>query len=1243
MEARRDRSFSPALLVTVLALAVLAFPGLTAAAGPQVSNVQAYQRPDRKVEVSYDLSNAPSSGATVSIKFSQNGGVSYTITPSVSALSGDVGEGIGNGHHTIVWNAPSTLPAEFYSTQMKAAVTVSETGGGGGGTITITLPGGVTMEFIHIPAGTFTMGSPASERGRWDDEDLHQVTLTQGYYMGKYEVTQAQWQAVMGTNPSEFSSCGGDCPVENVSWNEICGGATGSSCTSSSFIGKLNAYLGTAKLRLPTEAEWERAARAGTETPFSFGDDTSCLMDDCSLCTTFDRYMWWCGNSGSQTQRVGSKQPNGYGLYDMHGNVFEWVADRYGDYPSSSVTDPTGPLTGSLRVLRGGSCYNIAQYCRSALRFLNSPGDRSGDLGVRLAGSESSVQSGTGFSGTFAVDLRNGGGSPPLSGAGPNTYLIPASAHAPGKHGTSWVSDVVLYNVGKDTASVNLYYLEGNHDNRLVTGKRVSVPAEVSVKLGDVVGSTFGGSSSSGALYLGSDQPLKVASRTYNDASSGTYGQFIAGMPTGELIGASETVRLIQLTRNGEYRANIGFANASDTEVTVEVKLYGSDGSYIATRSYTIQPYGFYQKTDIIGTDISDAYAVISSSTSGARFYTYASVIDNRTGDPVFITPRAGAASTGKSLYIPGSAHVNGAGGTQWRTDMEIHNPGNSAASYRVELLKRDQANSSPQSKIYNLAPGHSVRYTDALNTVFGFTGTAALRITPSSGTVMVTSRTYNKTSEGTYGQFIAAVPASRAIAEGESVPLVQLADSASTSSGYRTNIGLVNTTNKTIAITADLHDGFGSRLGTSTVNLRAFEYTQMDRIFRSVASATLDNCYAVLGTATSGGAFLTYGSVVDNRSGDPVYVPATGGGGGGGGTCTITMSSPNGGESWRIGSTHTVQWTKSGLACGSEVRAELLKGGQVVSTIRTATPNDGALTWTIPSSLSAASNYSVRLTDLGGTGASDTSDGYFSLTGGSPAEITITLPGGVTMELVHIPAGAFMMGSPTDERGRSSGEDLHQVTLTRGYYMGKYEVTQAQWQAVMGTNPSHFSSCGGDCPVEQVSWNDVCGGTTGSDCASSSFIGKLNAYLGTTKFRLPTDAEWERAARAGTQTEFSFDVPSNWDTDCGSFPEGEAHMWWCGNMGAQTTHRVGSKQPNGYGLYDVHGSVWEWVADWYSDYAPSAVTDPKGPLSGSIRVKRGGNWVSLARLCRSATRGGDRPGSGADLMGLGFRLARSE
>jgi formylglycine-generating enzyme required for sulfatase activity len=216
------------------------------------------------------------------------------------------------------------------------------------------------MEFVLIPAGTFQMGS---NDGDGDEKPVHTVHITQPFYLGKYEVTQEQWQAVMGKNPSQFK---GDLtlPVESVSWEDV-----------HEFIGRLNTReRGTAYYRLPTEAEWEYAARAGSTTAYSFGDSAG----------QKGRYAWCGYNAGGKTHPVGQLQPNAWGLYDMHGNVWEWVEDWYGDYPGGTVTDPGGASSGSYRVYRGGGWRLVARGCQSAVRSNASPGDRYGHLGVRL-------------------------------------------------------------------------------------------------------------------------------------------------------------------------------------------------------------------------------------------------------------------------------------------------------------------------------------------------------------------------------------------------------------------------------------------------------------------------------------------------------------------------------------------------------------------------------------------------------------------------------------------------------------------------------------------------------------------------------------------------------------------------------------------------------------------------------------------------------------------------------------------
>ena len=227
-----------------------------------------------------------------------------------------------------------------------------------------TVTNSIGMSFVLIPAGSFTIGSPADEPGRNDDERQHPVTISKPFCLQTTEVTQKYWTQVTGSNPSCFKDCGNDCPVETVSWND-----------AQEFIKKLNQMESGAKYRLPTEAEWEYACRAGSKGRFCFGDEEAKLGE----------YVWNGGNSGSKTHPVGKKKPNALGLYDMHGNVWEWCQDWYGDYPTSQVTDPTGPKAGENRVLRGGSWSNDAKYVRSASRNRYGPDYRNYGAGFRVA------------------------------------------------------------------------------------------------------------------------------------------------------------------------------------------------------------------------------------------------------------------------------------------------------------------------------------------------------------------------------------------------------------------------------------------------------------------------------------------------------------------------------------------------------------------------------------------------------------------------------------------------------------------------------------------------------------------------------------------------------------------------------------------------------------------------------------------------------------------------------------------
>lgn len=233
----------------------------------------------------------------------------------------------------------------------------------------------IGMRLVRIPKGTFMMGSPESEEGRRDDERLHEVTINNDFYLGVCEVTQAQYEEVRSVNPSFFqgdmvAGKSDDRPVETVTWLDAV-----AFCKSLSELPEEK--KAGHEYRLPTEAEWEYACRAGTRSAFSFDDE-----GDFGLLTV---YGWFRGNSGG-THTVGLREPNPWGLYDMHGNVWEWCSDRYGEYPQIAVVDPVGPEEGSRRVARGGSWSYDATYCRSAMRFRRIPSIPPDNLvGFRVA------------------------------------------------------------------------------------------------------------------------------------------------------------------------------------------------------------------------------------------------------------------------------------------------------------------------------------------------------------------------------------------------------------------------------------------------------------------------------------------------------------------------------------------------------------------------------------------------------------------------------------------------------------------------------------------------------------------------------------------------------------------------------------------------------------------------------------------------------------------------------------------
>jgi formylglycine-generating enzyme required for sulfatase activity len=349
-------------------LSVLLWASVASAQSMTVANVRVLQRTGTKwADITYDLTGEGHS-ATVTVELSQDDGLTWSSQASTFAADGDVGTGVlpGLGKH-IAWNAGADVP-DRYGSDWRVRITA--TGGGLSGGTSVTTPAGTTHEMVQVPAGSFEMGSTANS----NEQPVHTVNLD-GYYLDTYEVTNAQYEAYVTTGGGVASSYANDSrfnvadhPVVGVSWIDAEG------------------YCGWAGLRLPTEAEWEKAARGTDERTYPWGDETA----------TCDRaVMLGGGKSGCGTNTtwpVGSK-PAGvspYGAQDMAGNVYEWVADWYASdyYGSSPDSNPTGPVTGSYRVLRGGSRNNSTWNLSASIRRTNKPSYRSSYPGFRCAQDE---------------------------------------------------------------------------------------------------------------------------------------------------------------------------------------------------------------------------------------------------------------------------------------------------------------------------------------------------------------------------------------------------------------------------------------------------------------------------------------------------------------------------------------------------------------------------------------------------------------------------------------------------------------------------------------------------------------------------------------------------------------------------------------------------------------------------------------------------------------------------------------
>lgn len=444
---------------------------------------------------------------------------------------------------------------------------------------------------------------------------------------------------------------------------------------------------------------------------------------------------------------------------------------------------------------------------------------------------------------------------------------LPSLAHRSGAQGTTWRSDLEIHNPGPESVTVGLLDL----------GVALSLQPNESRRIDDVAaGIDTGSVFRPPALRVESwGGRVLAAARTYNDTPGGTLGQMIPPFPMTGPESTESELRLIQLSHSADrasgFRTNLGLFAGNQT-----VELWRSDHLLLATTTQTLGDWIFYAdalRQPDVG-NIPDAYYIIRSLQPGTRLHAYASVIDNRTGDPMLVTP-ATPIPPGEVAWVPGTGHTVGLNGSVWRTDLELHNPGSSGASCRVELFPWNTATTTPAVVEIAVPAGQSVRVTDIVGERFHREGGASLRLRPTGGALMANARSYSAGPAGSVGQLLPALLLNQAITPGSPRRLIMLRQSASRSSGYRSNVGLVSTTSIPTTVEVVLRDAAGRVLGTVVQPLRPFESLQLTEVLRRVTSAAVEDASAEIRTATPGSAVLAYGCLIDNRTNDPLLIAA--------------------------------------------------------------------------------------------------------------------------------------------------------------------------------------------------------------------------------------------------------------------------------------------------------------------------------------------------------------------------------
>ncbi len=1063
----------------------------------------------------------------------------------------------------------------------------------------------IGMKLVVVPPSEFMMGSPETEPGRNPDETLHKVTLTQSFQMGMHEVTQHQYEQVMGSNPSKFK--GADNPVEQVTWDDAV-----------AFVAKLSALPAERTAgrvyRLPTEAEWEYACRAGTSSAYSFGDEPLQLGE----------YAWSADNSGDKiidsgaifktdganfekrisandvrTRNVGLKKPNGWGLYDMHGNVCEWCEDKYGSYPSNRAIDPSGASESKGRVYRAGCCFNRPLDCRSAYRGSTISRHRGHNLGFRVVCDIPRPN----------VAISQIGNAPSASLSAGLVAYYPFNGDAKDESGNGHNGDVKGASLsndrhGKSSAS---YAFDGNDDF-------IAVPHDPALNLspGDFSISIW-------ASVTNASAPIHILGKDETDTvqkGQGTKWILNVGSPT-------ENDLNFLIHRPG--------SSTPEPMFCAPVKFDFSDPAW---HQYVVTKTGGRCSIYIDGTLASEGDCPASLDASNKAPLTIGQAENGGWVkgflDDIRLYKRALSPTEVKTLYEYESPRAQL--GTAFLDDLPL---GRSRCLRGFTVGLRGESGYSPGNRVtFNGKPvEHAVSMHAHAPKPFGsvavfnlggqftrFTAKACFNGGPAD------LRLRDKTSFRVFAawndeQLSDNVPhggkqlwESPVASSKNDVFDVDLDISGATQ--LMLFVDPVGVTNDMTTMWLDPKLYYAVPQSQNRVYLDDLQEVQ----YRVRRSFTLGkhgvNGYGDQSVKIKTG-IAKESSAVIVQGKTPLHC------------ISMHACQPDQGHpadaSWLLGRQFSRFSTVAAFSSREESGDPPLNSDVVFKVL-----GDGELLWSSPKTRDRTSSFPVSvdvshvslltlqvhisggvdenrvtsvwvnplLTNERTNQAPPPAVAPFDTTQAKAHQkawadhlgVSVETTNSIGMKLVVIPAGEYTMGSPAAEPGRQSqgglDETQHSVILAASYSIGVHEVTQSQYESVMGSNPSSFK--GANNPVETISWDDAVAFCHKlSDLPAEKAAGRV--------YRLPTEAEWEYACRAGTTTAYSFGDDAK---DLGEY------AWFVDNS-RSTTHAVGEKLPNCWGLYDLHGNVWEWCED----------------KVGSDRVYRGGCWNNAAPHCRLASR----------------------